>query len=251
MYAQCSPELCYDPTTALDFQVNALPQLLFMSQPEGGDLLNGVASDGTSVAGQYLFDDSEGNHVPVYILDTGATIGHPEFTDPANSIGTRAQWLFVDDDSDVANAGRPKDDSGIKRGGFSNGGKPHGTSMLSLISGAFLGVAKQIDPILLRVPRRLVNGGGARNEDWLRGVSTILDDVNTRFPDEDPDKQFDARMVLLMSLYWPDFTVLTNDNPTRAEAGGFAARLYALLVQLSKRGVIIVCGSGNLGTVST
>lgn len=216
-----------------------MAQLKFVSQPRDA-----------APPDKYFFDESEGNNVPVYILDTGATIDHGEFTNPANKIQSRAEWLYIDDDSDVDNAGRPEDDSGLPIGGISNGGKAHGTSMLSIIAGASVGVAKQVNPILVRMPRRLKSGGGATNEDWLRGVSKVLDDVNTKFPREDPTVQQDARVVLLMALYWPAFVVLTAENPTRAESGGFAARLYALLRQLAKRGVVITCGTGNQGLVS-
>ncbi len=135
-------------------------------------------------------------------------------------------WILVGDD-------QPKDDSGLTED--KTGGKAHGTCMLSKVAGHYFGVAKKVDPVIVRVPRR--GGGPANKEDYLEGISKVYDDLMER--SEGPD-EIKERSVLSTSWYYP------RGNLNEA----WIRRAKVLLEKLVILGVSPVAGSGNLGLVS-
>ncbi len=230
---------------------NSLDQLLFVSQEQGRDLH--FYPDNP-----YFFDDSAGEDIPVYIVDTGATIDNtvsrgPGLSPPAcacmlmstnnhtqeftqgDNIASKIQWIFVGTDEDGTNS---EDDSSIPKGGYGPG-KAHGTAMLSLVTGATVGVSKRVQPVLVRVPRRQPSGGGTKPEDWLEGVSKVNDVFTTQ--------STVSRAVLLMAFYYPRTTFMIGDVDYSL---GFRTRMAALLQSLAQKGVVLVTGTGNLGQVN-
>ncbi len=148
-----------------------------------------------------------------------------DFTDVADpyknvkdykNVKTRARWLLVGQNE-------KKDDSSMSPD--KTGGKGHGTCMLSIVCGAKYGVAKSVEPVIVRVP------GGNTMEDWLEGISKVHDDVLER---NDKTK----KSVLLMAFYFPEDAVNT----------GWIIRARMLIKSLvDDFGVLPVTGSGNGG----
>ncbi|KAF2103046.1 hypothetical protein NA57DRAFT_72031 [Rhizodiscina lignyota] len=140
---------CFDPSTAIVRQANAEDGLVFLSQEEGEAL---------AVYGKnYFYDESAGSNVNVYIVDSGATIDHEEFTGGDN-IAQRARWIFAD----------PQDTTQADYGY----GKYHGTCMLSRAGGHIYGTAKKINPIVVKV-NYLTAGAQA----FVDAMGMVLEDI--------------------------------------------------------------------------
>lgn len=118
----------------------------------------------------------------------------------------------------------------------------HGTSMLGFVAGAHLGVAKNVKPYLVRVPRRHPWGGGAKPSDWLKGVAAVLD----RYP----QKSRTTVAVLGLSWYWTEEGYAQDLDPKEQAFRGYRLRLATLIEMLIERGVLVVTGSGNFPNVS-
>ncbi len=150
---------------------------------------------------------------------------------------------------DVKN--NPKDDSGTPPSGtIEDTGKSHGTSMLSIVAGNILGVAKRLQPILVRLPRRRPTGGGFTPEDWLKGLESISSDLG-------PRESTELKGILLLAQDWIAEAFRRRDPQRPSEIvtdargnfiidfEGFTTQARALLVQLQSKGVLIVSGAGN------
>lgn len=72
---QCRPEDCPIPDATLKYQSNALDQLLFLEWEEGQDFSK-YHQRQFFINSPYLFDDSAGQDIRVYIVDTGANLGN-------------------------------------------------------------------------------------------------------------------------------------------------------------------------------
>lgn len=156
----------------------------------------------------------------------------------------------MDDDVDGA---RNRDDSGTPRDGkcsptYCN---PHGTSMLGAVAGAYLGTSKKIKPILVRVPRRRVQGGGSTPEDYLNGVAKVVDAVG---------ESDSATVRAILNLAWvyprdvfggalgePNPAVRTPEEEMKHDEAydRWKESLHHHIAHLVKQGVFVVCGSGN------
>lgn len=114
---------------------------------------------------QYFFDQTAGENIPVYILDTGANIQH-EVSDPSplacsandetmqsftsvDNIASVVRWISVFTDEDGLTS---QDDSGLPRGNMGTGpqgeGGSHGTRMLDMVTGARGGTSRRALPIV-------------------------------------------------------------------------------------------------------
>jgi len=100
--------------------------------------------------------------------------------------------------------------------------------MLSLAAGKTLGVAKNIDPIIVRMPR------GAFSQDrYLDGLGKINDDLGTQ-------PQSEAKATVLLAHYYP-LDVLPSDGYQ-----AWVNRFQTILTAMASKGAIIVTGSGNV-----
>ncbi|KAF6801061.1 hypothetical protein CSOJ01_12012 [Colletotrichum sojae] len=86
-----------------------------------------------------------------------------EFTEGDN-IAAKTEFLFVGNDYDGK---QHRDDSGAKLGGACDPEKcnPHGTSILSVLAGANLGIVKKVKPMVVRAPRRQADGSGSTDQE--------------------------------------------------------------------------------------
>ena len=147
--------------------------------------------------------------------------------------------MFVDDDFDGP---ARQDDSGTDVDGKcrTEDGKVHGTSMLGFVTGRHLGLSKNVEPWLVRMPRRNPNGKGSTPYDWIRGLSMI----NQRITERSETTQ---AVVLLSWLY--DFRTLRGRG--REFLLAWEEDLFNEINNLIEKGVFVVTGSGNNEEVSS
>ncbi|KAK2808540.1 hypothetical protein FQN50_004571 [Emmonsiellopsis sp. PD_5] len=235
-----------NPLTSITSQDGVEEDLSFVSQRRPSDASRVVTPNRIPPEMKYFYDESAGEDIEVYVVDTGAKRDHEEFTQGEN-IANKMRWIHVGLDYDGQTH---QDDSSTPAPGFTlpmgaQSPKSHGTCMLSRVGGFKNGVAKKVSPVVVRVPRRHQFGGGARITDYLEGVSTVLDDVGTQ----------GKRAILLMAFYYPRINPITNlplfrDFEGRDDSDGFRIRLRDLLRELIRRGVYPVTGAGNGGKSS-
>ncbi|KAI1204616.1 peptidase S8/S53 domain-containing protein [Annulohypoxylon truncatum] len=228
--------LCHD---AFDW-TTTFRQILDGSSHGAADHLKFVCQQpGTSLDDLhgYWYDDADpipGNGIPVYIVDTGATLDHREFDDIRGDI----EWLHVGED---VGGGSARDDSGTDPTQQFTTAKAHGTSMLSLVTGRDVGVSKRVKPYLVRMPRRHIPTGTAgdrsghpTNEDWLEAISKVNDHLITR--------SNEAKAIALLAFHIPRESFMRDGEDHSA---GFDARMRYLLKDLICKGVLPITGSGN------
>lgn len=242
IYHQCGQTLwtCPDPNAAADINFlrgdeEARWQTRWTSQPRGSKWQDPQAAWGE----WFLFDGSAGQDVPVYVVDTGATLDNEEFTNDDDVRG-RARW--VANDPDLVGSTQHDDVELPIPGATSEGKKKlgHGTCVLSLVAGKSAGLAKRASPILARPRRRREDGGGSTPEDWIRAVSAAADDV----VEQDRSPSGDVYGVLNMSQLHARIRFLLDGVDYSA---GFRSRMHLLLMRIQERGIVIVTGSGNNG----
>lgn len=68
VFTPCSDE-CVDPTTELVMEPNSPDSRVFVDQAPGNPM--------TWYRGHYIYDDSAGDGVEVYVIDTGANLTNP------------------------------------------------------------------------------------------------------------------------------------------------------------------------------
>ena len=121
----------------------------------------------------------------------------------------------------------------------------HGTSMLSLVTGKGLGVSKRVKLVVVRLPSRRVprvplpppgdtpdKWDPYTPESWIKALGMILDDMGEGHRNV-------ANSVVLLATYWPPGEV----------AGGFRDRSFRQLSELSRRGAVLVTGSGQCSSL--
>lgn len=108
-----------------------------------------------------------------------------------------------------------------------------------------MGVAKQIDPVVVRFPKGQPIGGDVGKavitpENYLEGLKKINDDIrNKKNQESGKETPEQARAVVLMADYWkPGYF---HDQQYQ----GFVEKLHELLVELVSNGAVLVTGSGN------
>ncbi|KAF4421440.1 Subtilisin-like protease 1 [Colletotrichum fructicola] len=167
--------------------------------------------------GRYYFDVSAGEDVPVYIVDTGATMDHIEFN-LRDKIASKTEFIFVGEDFDGQ---QHRDDSNIPKGGRC---PPVGKW-----------IAKKAKPIMVRVPRREKQGGGATPEDWIDAMSAghKFDDFKSDW--EKTNKKEGQDNEKLISEAWIIFR----------------KSMHGILTGLIEKGFFIVTGAGNGAAINT
>ncbi|KAJ4190530.1 hypothetical protein NW759_016729 [Fusarium solani] len=214
VYQPCS-DVCYDPTTDLVQQPNAPDDLVIVSQFQG--------QPQSWYRSNYVYDRSGGEGIHVYIVDSGANLNHGEFIG-GSDIASRARFLHARPEVVASD-----DDTGGKKG--------HGTCMLSRIGGHNFGVAKNANPVIVRLPKR--PGPVNTVEDNLEGVRKVVDDIGNS----------NKRAIISMSWHYP--RTLSNGSFTFKDINGedassaHRAILRGLLRFLVSKGVTPVTGTGH------
>ncbi|KAF4441455.1 putative alkaline protease (oryzin) [Fusarium austroafricanum] len=131
-----------------DTRVQASAAIAQVNAPPGLDRLS------HKQAGQdtYVFDDSAGEGITAYVVDTGIKTDHSEFEGRATFGGNFVNQ--VDDDE--------------------NG---HGSHVAGTIGGATFGVAKKVNLVAVKV---LDASGGGQNSGVLQGMQFVVDDVKSK-----------------------------------------------------------------------
>jgi hypothetical protein len=146
-----------------------------------------------------------------------------------NLIRDRVRWIQVGQGDEAAE----------------NDCKSHGTAMLSLVVGRTVGVAKNIDPVIVRMPCRIEPNPQPNNPDqtkkgvmkpaeWIAALGMINDDYDGTGP-----------AVVLMAEYWQRLHF--RDEYGDPNWDGFAIRHKALLTSLASKGAVLITGTGNGG----
>ncbi|PTB68791.1 protease [Trichoderma citrinoviride] len=154
---------------ALVAQTNATPGLIRLSNK--------------SVGGQnYIFDNSAGEGITAYVVDTGIRTTHTEFEGRA-TFGAN----FVNSDTDE------------------NG---HGSHVAGTIGGATFGVAKNVQLVAVKV---LDANGAGSNSGVLNGMQFVVNDVQA--------KKLSGKAVMNMSLGGSFSTAVNNAITALTNAG--------------------------------
>jgi hypothetical protein len=107
--------------------------------------------------------------------------------------------------------------------------------MLSLVAGATVGVAKNIDPVIVRMPCR-GRFKAFQPPEWIDALSKIYEDLDAAKPS----------VVLMASSWTKEYFPHPDPNRFDWEAMvGFEARQKALLDALVSKNAVLVTGSGN------
>jgi hypothetical protein len=109
--------------------------------------------------------------------------------------------------------------------------------MLSLIAGATVGVAKNINPVVVRMPCRPHPTApsiklGMQGSDWIDGLGMINDELDGSSP-----------TVILMASSWALKFFPGPEGPDQWD--GFVLRHKDLLDSLASKGAVLVTGAGN------
>ncbi|KAK6827401.1 hypothetical protein PG987_010742 [Apiospora arundinis] len=194
----------------------------------------------------YIFDESVGEDIPVYIIDSGANLNHPDF----QKIKDKVEWIHVGKDYDGE---EHKDDSYLPVSQAcpqvivpfdpfeeGNGHKlctSHGTSMLSFVTGNYLGTSKTIKPYLVRIPRLDPDGRGAKPSHWLDAVSLVSKTV--------PAKSDKTVAILSLAWHWVEEEYIKAAGYEQTDFTGWRRGLGTMIQTLIEHGVFVVTGAGN------
>lgn len=225
--ASITRQSTYDPTAEFIRQDNAGSDLRLIAQQKGIplDWVNG-----------FIYDDSAGEGITVYVVDSGLEKDHEEFTLGTN-VASRTRYIHVHSDYDGS---KPEDDSFVTPDRLK--GIAHGTCMVSRVAGHLHGVAKKADPVIVRVPRRLEGSTRtATAEDYLEAVALALDDVI-----------FTKKTKAVLNMSWIYYRFVKNrplfpapDDDKADASDGFRIRLRMILRSLIENNVVLVTASGN------
>lgn len=171
--------------------------------------------DDTAVNYTYIYDDSAGKGVDIYIVDTGINLKHSEFEG-------RARW-------------------GKSFGGFAEEDvHGHGTHVAGIAAGKRWGVAKAANPVAVRV----VNDVGRSNiSDVIDAVNWIIEEVTTRTH---------KPSVINMSMWFYASEVLDAACTAAVEAGihfavsGGNFRVESWLYSPSRIPAVVTVGSATV-----
>ncbi|KAI0421825.1 subtilase [Xylaria grammica] len=161
----------YVNISALVAQANAPPGLVRLSHAKAG-------------ADSYVFDDSAGEGITAYVVDTGILTTHEEFQGRAT-----LEFNAIEGSADT-------DENG------------HGSHVSGTIGGATFGVAKNVKLIGVKV---LDADGGGTNADVLDGLNFVESDVGT--------KNLKGKAVMNMSLGGGQSRAINNAIAAIAAAG--------------------------------
>lgn len=237
VYDDCADKCTLDLTTTTVFDqltplvgpVDILPrtQLAYLSWPP--ETLN-PAPDLT----KYWFDDSAGSDVPVYFLETGASLGHEEFTRSAN----RVRWLPD---------GVTQGDGWNWHGTFMALEPPHSEplsvltynsiAMLGTVAGTRLGVAKNVNPVIVRLGASHPTSPFSHSE-WVSGLAEVNADLGANSDV--------TTAIVLLATEIPRTAFTTNG--AQGDALPFQIQLWNIMKSMVEKGAIPVTGSGNLGS---
>ncbi|TGJ82678.1 hypothetical protein E0Z10_g6089 [Xylaria hypoxylon] len=161
----------YVNISALVAQANAPPGLVRLSHADAGE-------------DSYVFDDTAGEGITAYIVDTGILATHEEFQGRAT-----LEFNAIEGSADT-------DENG------------HGSHVSGTIGGATFGVAKNVKLIGVKV---LDADGGGTNADVLDGLNFVESDVGT--------KNLKGKAVMNMSLGGGQSRAINNAIAALAAAG--------------------------------
>ena len=200
---------------SLTAQENPVQELKFVSQPSGIPV---------SELSNYAYDDTGGEDITVFVLDTGADTTNWDY---GNMTGNK-RWLWPDTDYWNANAANPMTETDEVG---------HGSCVLSKIGGSFYGVAKNVDVVIAKMiaSRQQSSSSDAiilewRESQYLYLLSLILQDIYTK-------ELVQKSVVNLSQGFWID--------PRRPGAAHLQNSFIQLVQGLISYDAVVVISSGN------
>lgn len=201
-------------------QFFAPADLRFISQPRNGKI------EATS---QYVFDDSAGENITIYVVDTGA---NPESPDFSHMMG-KTDWLWPSEE--IWNSLSEKDfDEPYKS--YTDLGD-HGSCVISKAAGFYYGVAKKANIVVVK----LVSGITEKTQglfvsaSLIKALANVIQDMEDRAKEGKP---VNGTTVVNISLG-------VGWDPTYIDDKYWISELEFAIVTLLALDAVIVTAAGN------
>ena len=204
-------------------QANAQPDLRFISEPKDSTL---------TFTTDYVYDDSAGVGITVYVIDTGANPFNPDFSGMPGTTRwlwpTESWWnLFLNSafmqpfgvQSDTAN---------------------HGCCVISKVAGVFYGVAKRANIVVVKAITSSRPGFEKRilRMSIIKSLSLVQEDIERLAKSTNPQDRVNGKAVLNMS-----FGVALDDTSTTDL--WFITKFEQAVQALLALDVVVVIAAGN------
>ena len=204
-------------------QPNAQPDLRFISEPKNSNL---------QFTTDYVFDDSAGVGITVYVIDTGANPANPDFSampGPTRWLWPTENWwnLFLNSafnqpygaQSDPAN---------------------HGCCVISKVAGVFYGVAKRATIVVVKAITSSRPGFEKLilRMSILKSLSLVQEDVERLAKSQNPQDRVNGKAVLNMSFG------VALDGASTADLW-FITKFEQAVQALLALDVVVVIAAGN------
>lgn len=221
--APTKPHLEKRKDTRITGQPDAQPDLRFISEPKDSRL--GLTTD-------YVFDDSAGEGITVYVIDTGANPSNPDFSGmpgPKRWLWPTENWwnLFLNSafrqpfgvQSDTAN---------------------HGCCVISKVAGVSYGVAKRANIVVVKAITSSRPGFEKRilRMSIIKSLSLIQEDIERLAKSADPRDRVNGKAVLNMSFGIALDETFTTDL-------WFITKFEQAVKALLALDVVVVIAAGN------
>lgn len=203
-------------------QKNAKDDLRFISRPRGIMQMLLMSKD-------YLYDDSAGEGISIYVVDSGANPAHPEYTGMLGSI----EWLWPGKDlwqilprKDFSDWYPSKTDS-----------VDHGACMISKAVGPEYGVAKKANIVVVKL---IFEGGKLVPASLMSAIASVKQDIDDKAEQGNP---ITGKVVVNFSLGIPW-------DPKNEDEKNWIEQLRQGLSTLLQLDAVVVISAGN-GRVTT
>lgn len=204
MRSNSTSDIWLTKRSTLLWQYRSPPELTFVSQPEGIEL---------SQLHDYVFNETGGRNVSVYVFDSGANIANPDFLSMPGGIKRGSiTWLWPKDAGPLSKT----DEDG------------HGTCVASKAVGNYFGVAKSADLVLVK-PRYKDTWNTVKASDFFKWFALIYEDVK--------EQKMQGKAVLNISIGGFRLDLALD----------FINTWQKMIKNLLKNDVVVVVASGNYG----
>lgn len=204
-------------------QPNAQPDLRFISEPKGSTI---------SYTTDYVFDDSAGVGITVYVIDTGANPSNPEFSGMPGTTRwlwpTESWWNLFLNSAFTQPFGAQTDTAN------------HGCCVISKIAGVSYGVAKRANIVVVQAITSSRPGFEKRilRMSIIKSLSLVQEDVERLAKSTNPQDRVNGKAVLNMS-----FSVALDDTLTTDL--WFITKFDQAIQALLALDVVVVMAAGN------
>lgn len=206
-------------------QFFAPADLRFISQPRDGNI------EDTS---EYVFDDSSGEGITIYVVDTGANPANPDFS----HMWGKTDWLWPSEE--MWNSLSRKDFDEPYESYTDTG--DHGACIISKAAGLYYGVAKKANIVVVKIVSGITENtkGKFVSASLIEALGNVIEDMDNRAKGGNP---VNGKTVVNLSLGLPWVSTNTDDEY-------WISILKVVIEKLLKRDAVIVTGAGNLRVIT-